>query len=92
MPTLDAVPERWRARVGDLFDTWTDVMGRNRVLRDYYEMHNRLRDLGISVPPTLTGINCVTGWCSKAIHAHSSRSVFDGYVFDGQVDGTLDSL
>lgn len=92
MPSLDAVPERWRARVGDLFDTWTDVMGRNRVLRDYYEMHNRLRDLGISVPPTLTGINCVTGWCSKAIHAHSSRSVFDGYVFDGQADGTLDSL
>lgn len=91
-PALDAVPERYRDAVCDMFDTWGAVASRNLVLKRYYDMKNEMKNLGISIPPMLSNIDCVTGWCSKAIHAHSVRSVFDGYVFDGEEDPDLKRL
>lgn len=90
-PNLDAVPEPYRAAVEDMFDTWGDMSARNTVLKRYYDMKNEMKSLGISIPPMLEMVNCVTGWCAKAIKAHSVRSVFDGFVFDGFVfDGEED--
>ncbi len=60
----------------------------NTVLKRYYEMKNEMRSLGISIPPMLEKVDCVTGWCAKAVKAHSVRSVFDGFVFDGAEDST----
>jgi len=93
-PDLDAVPQAYRARVEDLFDTWSGVSGRNRVLSSYYDMKSRVKLLGISIPADerFSKLNCVTGWCSKAVHAHVNRSTFDGYVFGGEGDPGLDRL
>lgn len=91
-PSLDEVPERYRDRIEDLFDTWGAVRERNRRLTRYYDMKNELKGLGISVPPSMERLNCVVGWCSKAVQAHAMRSVFDGYVFGGASDGQLDGL
>lgn len=91
-PSLDEVPEGYRKPIADLFDRWAGLRGRNRVLRRYYEMKNEVKSLGISVPPELEKIRCVTGWCSKAVKAHSDRSVFDGFVFDGSEDPDLKRL
>lgn len=91
-PAIDAVPPRYRERTADLFDTWSSVSGRNRTLKLYYNMKNEVKNLGISIPPTLQHINCVTGWCAKAVKAHSVRSVFDGFVFEGRGDPGLDQL
>lgn len=85
-PNLDAVPKPYRSAVEDMFDTWGDVSARNTVLKRYYEMKNEMRSLGISIPPMLEKVDCVTGWCAKAVKAHSVRSVFDGFVFDGAED------
>lgn len=91
-PNLDAVPKPYRSAVEDMFDTWGDVSARNTVLKRYYEMKNEMRSLGISIPPMLEKVDCVTGWCAKAIKAHSVRSVFDGFVFDGAEDQDLKRL
>lgn len=91
-PPLDSVPGEWRDRVGDLFDTWSDVCQRNQVLRGYYEMKNPIKNLGISTPLSLDRVNSVVGWCSKAVHARSVRSIFDGFVFAGESDPALDEL
>lgn len=95
-PSLDEVPEIYRSRVEDLFDTWRAVIGRNRVLREYYEMKTLVKNPAISMPreveDVFSSLECVTGWCAKAVHAHAMRSVFDGFVFDGRTDPGLDAL
>ena len=92
-PSLDLVPEAYRDRMGDLFDTWAAVEARNRALSEYYDMKNTVRSLGISVPPQLERVNSVVGWCSKAVKAHVNRSTFDGFVLaSGKADEALDAL
>lgn len=88
-PNPEAVPEAYRQDVADLFDTWAQVRGRNRLLRSYYVEHNAVKTLGISTPPSFERVQCVTGWCRKAVNAHAMRSVFEGYVFAGHEDASL---
>ena len=91
-PNPEAIPEAYRQDVADLFDTWAQVRGRNGVLRSYYTEHNAVRTLGISIPPSFERVQCVTGWCRKAVHAHAMRSVFEGYVFAGHEDASLSRI
>lgn len=94
-PDVDRAPG-WCApyldRIQDLFDTWDSVRARNRVLTTYYRMENGLRDLGISIPPQLTRLNCVVGWADKAVRVMSVRSQFDGYVSGGVPMRALNDL
>lgn len=60
---------------------------RMRVLKRYefYEMKNRVRDLGISTPPALRAWNSALGWCANAVDSLADRLVFRefrGDVFD----------
>lgn len=89
---MRSVPDEYVGRLNSLFDTWYSVKGRNRELSSYYNMKSRLKDLGISIPENLLHVNCVVGWCSKAVHAQAVRSVFDGYVFEGRDDAALSEL
>lgn len=91
-PDANVVPELYRERITDLFDTWDAVRARNTTLSLYYDMKNQLRDLGISIPESLIKVNSVVGWCKKAVDAHAVRSIFDGFAFDGTDDGSLNSL
>lgn len=95
-PLMDEVPEEYRQPLNDLFDTWSSVRSRNKLLREYYEMKGSVRNLGISIPDGFEDmyqkLECATGWCHKAVHAHAMRSVFDGFVFEGESDPELDAL
>ena len=91
-PSMEGVPEEHRECLGDLFDTWHAVRSRNALLSSYYNMKNALKDLGISIPENLISVNCVVGWCAKAVDARAVRSVFDGYVFQGKEDAQLSDL
>lgn len=91
-PWGEAIPERYRARLDQLFDTWYAVSARNRTLTAYYDMKTALKDLGISIPENLLSVNCVVGWCKKAVDARAVRSSFDGFVFQGFEDDDLDRL
>lgn len=87
-----AIPERYRKRLGDLFDTWWAVRDRNQLLSMYYNMKNAMRDLGISIPEGMLSVNCMVGWCKKAVDARAVRSIFDGFVFSGEPDAELSRM
>jgi hypothetical protein len=76
-------PDGLRQPLSDLFDVWSTKLARNRVRGRYYEGKNRLRDLGISIPPELRGVETVVGWPAKAVDALAARSRFDGFTVVG---------
>lgn len=57
--------------------------GKNAELERYYEGKNRLKDLGISIPPTLKLVDSVVGWAGTAVDVLEERLDFEGYVNDG---------
>lgn len=64
---------------------------RNELRRRYYEGHNELKDLGISIPPSLKTVEVVVGWPAKAVDSMSRRTVLEG--FTSSSDGEeLDAL
>lgn len=91
-PDLDVIPTAFQQDVVDLFDTWESVRGRNATLKTYIEMKNATKDLGISIPPDLTGVNSIVGWADKAMRVRAVRSKFQGFVFEGEQDRRLDTL
>jgi len=66
-----------------LLDQWASKVRRNQVRMTYYDGKNRLRDLGISIPPQLKAVETVVGWPAKAVDALAHRIVFDGFVLPG---------
>ena len=68
--------------VRELLDVWRRKRPRNLLRSRYYGMHQRPRELGISVPPHLRTLEQVVGWPAKAVDALVARSQFDGYVSD----------
>src|SRR5690625_4620119 len=66
-----------------LLDRWASKVRRNQLRMTYYDGKNRLRDLGISIPPQLKAVETVVGWPAKAVDALAHRVVFDGFVLPG---------
>lgn len=91
-PSLYSVPFEYQQDLKDLFDTWDSVRPRNAKLNMYYRMHNKVDDLGISIPPQLTNTNSVVGWADKAVRVVAVRSQFDGFVKGGGTVSELDKL
>lgn len=53
---------------------------KNGELEAYYEGKNRLKDLGISIPPTLRLVDSVVGWAGTAVDVLEERLDFEGYI------------
>lgn len=66
-----------------LVNQWADKVRRNQLRMTYYDGKNRLRDLGISIPPQLKSVETVVGWPAKAVDSLAHRIVFDGFVLPG---------
>lgn len=92
IPQDDVLPLELRQTVHDLFDAWAAVRARNARLTRYYEMRNGVKDFGIAIPPQLARVDEVVGWAQKAVDVRVNRSRFDGFVFRGKSDPTLDAL
>lgn len=72
-----------------LLNKWGSKVRRNQLRTTYYDGKNRLRDLGISIPPQLKSVETVVGWPAKAVDALSHRIVFDGFVMPGDQEDPL---
>ena len=70
----------------ELIAHWQAKLPRNLLRRRYYDGKNRLRDLGISIPPALRSVETVVGWPAKAVSAMSHRINFEGFVAPGSDD------
>ncbi len=52
----------------------------NELKEKYYEGKNRLKDLNISVPPSLKLVDSVVGWAGTAVDVLEERLDFEGYI------------
>lgn len=77
-----------RDTVEQLVEVYRKRLTRNRLRMAYYTMHQRPRDLNISVPPNLRHLEQVIGWPAKAVDTLANRSQFDGFVCDDEEDDT----
>lgn len=70
-----------RRAVADLVDVLARNAARNAERTRYYEGRQRVKNIGIAVPPQLEGsleVSCC--WPQKTVEALQSRSVLDGFV------------
>lgn len=67
-----------------LVKAWRDHYDRNMKRHCYYLMHNRLVDLGISIPPSLRKLDAACGWGKKVVDVMVEHSKFDGYTIDDE--------
>jgi hypothetical protein len=82
-----------RILVRDLVKEWSDHYERNLKRHCYYVMHNRLVDLGISIPPKLRNLDAACGWAQKTVDVMVEHSIFDGYtVGDDEAQAQLDAI
>ena len=66
--------------VADLVRVWDQKFTRNELRSRYYEGHNSLKDLGISIPPSLVKTETVVGWPAKAVDQLAAHSIYDGVL------------
>lgn len=78
-----------RFLVKRLVDAWHDHYDGNTKRHVYYTLHNKLVDLGISVPPELTNLNAACGWAKKCVDVMVKHSRFDGYAAQDAETQTL---
>lgn len=67
---------------------------KNELRVSYYKGHQKLRDLGIAVPPTLRTLDVVVGWPAKAVDSMSRRTILNGFVSAGgsELNAVLDDV
>lgn len=69
-----------------LLKVWRGKRQKNALLGSYYDSHQLFKDLGISIPPQLRGVNAALGWPRKAVDALARKHVFGGFSLDGNGD------
>lgn len=69
-----------RGVIQSLYKLYEEKLTRNLLRDRYYEMKQKPKDLGISVPPNLRNLEQVIGWSAKAVDSLANRSVFEGFA------------
>jgi len=92
LPAPEGLPEAYAEDLRDLFGVWGTKLARNVMRSRYYQGHNILQDLGISIPPQLTGVETVVGWPAKAVDSLAARSRFEGFSAPEGVRARLDAI
>lgn len=82
-----------RELVYQLVNAWHNHYERNMKRHCYYIMHNRLVDLGISIPPKLRNLDAACGWAQKTVDVMVEHSIFDGFtVGDEEAQAQLSAI
>ena len=71
------------ALVTELSQQLETFQGANLVRENYYEGKQRLRDLGIAIPPHLRAIETVVGWPGTVVDVLEERLDIDGWTVPG---------
>lgn len=83
------LPERETDLLNKLLEVWREKHTGNRAKIMFYEMENKVRDLGIAIPDPLKNMSLVVGWPAKAVDCLAIRSQFDGFTFSDKSDRGL---
>ena len=68
--------------VTDLHSRFMAVQGENAVKGKYYDGLQRIKDLGISLPPQMRSIDTVVGWPGTTVDVMEERLDFEGWTGD----------
>lgn len=90
MPFVQGLPDEYRVELGVLFSQLQQKQSRNRIKRQYHDYKAGLKDLGISIPPSMRSVEAVIGWPAKGVEGLVKRAVLDGFSTPDGVDA--DSL
>lgn len=85
-PSIPGLTEEEQHLVAHLTRRLVSKATRNRLRRDYYDAHRKLRAIGISMPDSVR-LETVLGWPAKAVDAMVRRTMLDGWVTEND---TLD--
>lgn len=91
---IPGLPDEYRWMLDELLEVWQDRLIGNMTRYSYYNGRNRLKDIGIAIPPILRN-KCenVVGWPQKAVDALATRSRFDGWTASSdEVQRVLDGV
>lgn len=88
------LPAEYQRMLDELLDIWATKLGRNQTRYSYYNGRNRLKDIGIAIPPRMRNrCESVVGWPQKAVDALATRSRFDGWIAsDESIQSLLDGV
>lgn len=87
------MPEEYRQMFTECFEVWRKKATRNRLRARYADGKNKLKDFGISIPPSLRTVETVVGWPDLAVRELAHRSRFEGFACtDPETQGILDAL
>lgn len=89
---VDGMTEDEARAFSQLVRVWSEKREKNERRLVYYTSHNKLEDLGISIPPQLRNVETAVGWPAKAVDALASRSVFQGFSLGGEEDADLSAV
>ncbi len=89
-PTVAGLNADTQALLDELFTQWASKLPRNIERAIYLDGKNKLKDLGIALPPQLVdSLEVVMGWPEKAVYELANRIVLDGIT---DSDGLSDPL
>lgn len=77
---IAGLPTKEQEMLAKLLEVWEDKLTRNKLQEDYYNAKNRLKDMGIAIPPALQKFEMVVGWPAKAVDSLAVRARFDGFI------------
>lgn len=76
-----------------LVNVYNKKLNNNIKQWDYYKDKVPVDNLGIAVPDSIANyLNTSTGWIAKSVDMLAARSVFDGFVIDGDINNELDMI
>lgn len=88
-PTVPGLSASDQELINNLFGQLAEHSFINRTRREYFEAKQRVRQLGIAIPPQLSNFETALGWPYKAVKALASRIRLDGFTLS---DGSADEL
>ena len=86
------LPPKEQETLIELVELWDAKLSRNQLKVQYYECKNRLKDLGIAIPPPLKNVETVVGWAAKAVDTLAARSKFDCFTYAGEENTRLSHI
>lgn len=82
----EVLPENHYLEVKKLYDRIIGHRTKHRERQEYYDGENRLKDLGIALPPSLRNLEISMDWPQKAVESVSSRLVLEGFSSTGDTE------
>ena len=75
------------ARVDSLIGQLERVQFQNQLKANYYFGKQKIKDLGISIPPHLTSLDIAVGWPGTAVDVLDERIELEGWADAGDAHG-----